>query len=145
MVLALAKILGAEKLGQADDPGSFGGGFANKRNSLCHVLLGERGATHLNQADTGFAVWHLIGQILAENPCAAPNFCEGSGKLFGLISGEEKHGKFEMAHGRWPSQALRAPSPSANGAKSTGGLKGRDRAMSIASIKSIASIEWTMD
>src|SRR6185437_11784958 len=51
MVFALAKILGAKKLGQADNIGAGARSFANPVSRLIEIGVGVRGAGHLHQSD----------------------------------------------------------------------------------------------
>ena len=52
VVLALAEVLGAEELGEADELGALAGGFVDALGGLVEVELGVRVAGHL---DEGYA------------------------------------------------------------------------------------------
>ena len=54
-VLALAEVLGAEKLGQTDDVGAEAGGFADALESGGEVGIGVGAHAHLDQRDLVFA------------------------------------------------------------------------------------------
>ena len=51
-VFALAEVLRAEELGQADDVGAFTGGFADAVCGLVEVRVGVGAAGHLHEADS---------------------------------------------------------------------------------------------
>ena len=58
-VFALAEILGAEELGQADDVRAFARGFADFVGGLIEVGIGIGAAGHLDQADAVVQTgWH---------------------------------------------------------------------------------------
>ncbi len=66
-VFALAEVLGAEELGQADDLGAFAGGFADAVGGLVEVGVRIGAAGHLDQADAvvqlGGHFFKLLGPL----------------------------------------------------------------------------------
>ena len=51
VVFALAEVLGAEELGEADDVGAGAGGFADECGGFEEVVAGVDGAGHLDEGD----------------------------------------------------------------------------------------------
>ncbi len=51
MVFALAEVLGAEELGEADEFGALAGGFVDALGGLVEVEAGVRVAGHLDEGD----------------------------------------------------------------------------------------------
>ena len=68
VVFALAEVLGAEELGEADEGGSLAGGFVDALGGFVEVEAGVRGAGHLDEGDAlegvlghDRSVFHFIG------------------------------------------------------------------------------------
>ena len=51
VVFALAEVLGAEELGEADELGALAGGFVDALGGLVQIELGVGGAGHLDEGD----------------------------------------------------------------------------------------------
>ena len=65
VVFALAEVLGAEELGEADDLGALAGGFVDALGGLVEVELGVRVAGHLDEGDAfGGAVRAFVVMVL---------------------------------------------------------------------------------
>ncbi len=77
-VFALAEVLGAEKLGQADDVGAALRCFANVRDRRREVGLGIGTHSHLHQADIVFAgVFHISEFFLVVRANVCPLMQQG--------------------------------------------------------------------
>ena len=77
VIFALAEVLGAEELGQADDVGTCIGGFAAAVDGLGEILFGVGVAGHLDECDAGWLGAHASSVSFAlprteyTGPCSA--------------------------------------------------------------------------
>ena len=60
VVFALAEVLGAEELGEADEVGALAGGFVDALGGFVEVELGVRGAGHLDEGYAGGGVVEVM-------------------------------------------------------------------------------------